>query len=309
MKLNRSARKALHIFTIISAATALALMVWAGIRVWRFVSDYGEIRGREITEQEVEQLETASRAAASRLAEKERETAMLKERLAALTDVKQAGTEEQIRACYEAREEAVLTAKGLAADALQKAHYITLTPEQQESFGSVFIDEVTGNAVLAGGVKAAIQAASEEKPLGDILSDAAAGAFSGVQDYVQGEIQGMLSDAIGFDVFGVADFVYAYKNASDLPVSLINCMVTAQRRDVYRLSLFLEQEELSGADLQTMAALMERIGRRRQEIAAAGGQAAEFGGAVQLAQLAIVWERNNYQILRYAGAGGGTDED
>lgn len=109
-----------------------------------------------------------------------------------------------------------------------------------------------------------------------------------------------MSDTIGFDIFGVTDFVSDILNAGDVPVALINSMVTAQWQDVSRLAPFLEKEELTGTDLQAMVALMERISDREQEIAAAGGTAGGFGGTEQVAQLAQVWAQNNYQIIKYA---------
>lgn len=302
-------KRALNIFTITLAAAALALTGWAGCRLYRFSSEYAQVWNQEITTQEVEQLEAENRDTAARLVVRQQELAQLSEQLAALSAAEQADIEDRIRACYAAREEAELTARSLVADALQKANYITLTPEQQESFGDVLIDEVTGNAILAGGVKAAIQASAEGKPLGDILSDALGGAFSGVQDYVQGEIQGAVSDTIGFDIFGVTDFASGFLNAGDVPVILVNSMVTAQRQDVSRLALFLEKEELTGADLQAMAALMERISDREQEIVAAGGTAGGFGGAEHVEQLALVWAQNNYRIIKYAELGEDTDEE
>lgn len=302
-------KKAVNIFIIILAVAALALMGRAGYRLYRFSSEYAQVWNEEITSEEMEQLEAESRNAAAELAVAQQELVRFTEQLAFLSAAEQTGIEEQIRACYAAREEAELSARSLAADALQKANYITLTPEQQESFSNVLIDEVTGNAILASGVKAAIQAASEKKPLGEIVSDALGGAASGVQDYVQGEIQGAVSDVIGFDIFGVTDFVSGFLNASDIPVNLINNMVTAQQQDVYRLALLLEQEELTGADIQTMAALMERIALREQEISAAGGTVSGFGGADQMAQLAQVWAQNNYRILKYIELGGDADEE
>lgn len=302
-------KKAVTIFTIILAVAALALMGGAGYRFYRFSSEYAEVWNEEITSKEVKQLETESRDATARLAAAKQELNGLTEQLDSLSTAEQIGIEDQIRACYVAREEAELAARSLVADALQKAHYVTLTPEQQESFGDVLIDEVTGNAILAGGVKAAIQAASEDKPLKDIVGNAVSGAASGIQNYVQGEIQGAVSDVIGIDIFGVTDFVSSFFNVSDVPTALVNCMVTAQRQDVFRLAALLEQEELTGADLQTMAALMERIGQREREIAAAGGEVSGFSGAEQVAQLAQIWLQNNYRILKYAELGGEADEE
>lgn len=302
-------KKAVNLFMVILAVAALALMGRAGYRLYCFSSEYAQVWNEEITSEEVEQLEAQSRVVASELAAAQQKLDRLTEQLALLSAAEQTGIEERIRACYAAREEAELTARSLVAYVLQKANYITLTPEQQESFGDVLIDEVTGNAILSSGVKAAIQAASEKKPLGEIVSDALGGAVSGVQDYVQGEIQGAVSDAIGFDIFGVTDFVSGFLNASDVPVTLINDMVTAQQQDVYRLALFLEQEELTGADIQTMAALMERIALREQEIAAAGGTVGGLNGADQMTQLAQVWAQNNYRILEYIELGGDANEE
>lgn len=302
-------KKAVNIFIIILAVAALTLMGWAGYRFYRFSSEYAAVWNEEITSEEVEQLEAESRDVSAELTTARQELAQLTEQLSFLSSTEQESPEEWIRVCYAAREEAELTARSLVADALQKANYITLTPEQQASFGDILIDEVTGNAILAGGVKAAIQSASEDKSLGDILSDAVSGAASGIQDYVQGEIQGAVSDAIGFDIFGVTDFVSDFINASDVPITLINCMVSAQRQDVSRLALLLEQEELTGADLQIMAALMERISSREQEIAAAGGTVSGFYGAEQVTRLAQVWMQNNYQILKYAELGGDAGEE
>jgi len=304
-------KKALNVITLILVVAALGLMGWAGCCIYHFSSDYAKVWSEEITAREVEQLETESHNVSARLAAGQQELAGARKQLAALADAEQAGTEDQIRACYEAREEAEFTARSLVATVLQKANYITLTPEQQESFGDILIDEVTGNAILAGSVKAALQAATEEKSLGDIFGDALKGAASGVQDYVQGKVQGAVSDAIGFDIFGVADFISEYRNAGDIPIPLINSMVTAQRSDVFKLSLFLEQEELSGADLRTMAGLMERISDREKEITAAGEYAGEGGlsGAEQLAWLAQVWEQNNFLLTKYAELGGDADEE
>lgn len=306
-------KKLLNIFTIILAVAALALMGRAGYRFYRFSSEYAEVRNTEITSEEVKQLEAESRDRAAELADTQKELDRIREQLDFLSEAEQTGLEERIRACYVAREEAELAARSLVADALQNAHYATLTPKQQESLEDILIDEITGNAILSGAAHAAIQSASEGKSLSDIVDDALHGAASETWGYVQGEIQGevqgAITDAIGMDIFGVTDFVSAFFNASDIPVTLVNCMVTEQRRDVYRLAMYLEKEELTGTDLQTMAALMERIAKREQEIAAAGGEVGGFGGAEQVAELAQVWMQNNYQILKYAELGGLAGED
>ena len=302
-------KKAVNIFTVILAAAAFILMGRAGLRFYRFSSEYAGVWNVHITSEEVGQLEAERSEAAARLAAVQEELARLTEERDLLSAAELAGAEEQIRVCYVAREEAELAARSLVAQALEEAHYVTLTPEQQESLGDVLIDEVTGNAILAGSVKAALQAASEGRTLEDIVSDAVGGAVSGVSDYVQDEIQGAVTDVIGIDIFGVADIVSGVANASDVPTTLINSMVAAQRQDVSRLAALLEKEELTGADISAMAALMERISERGQEIAAAGGEVGDFGGAKQVAHLAEFWTQNNYEILEYAGMGGQTGEE
>lgn len=102
-----------------------------------------------------------------------------------------------------------------------------------------------------------------------------------IPNYVEGEITGFVGDIVGVDIFGVAHVL-----------------------------TLLEKEELTGADIQYIAGLMERIRSRGGELEAAGSSAAgNFNGAEQLQELAKLWEENNYRILQYADLEGATDEN
>ncbi|MCM1145565.1 MAG: zinc-ribbon domain-containing protein [Blautia sp.] len=277
----------------ILAIGALSLM---GYRVYCILS-VGAL------EKKVAELSEERKDLAGQLADREQEVQRMEQYLDALTDTDEGNREQQIREAYIARQEAESAARSLILAKLSDASYITLDAAS-ESVGEMLTDEVidslTGNALVSAGVKEGIAAAAQEMSIENILSSAAAGMAAELPDYIAGEITGAAADALGVDLFGVTDWISRFMNADDTPVMLANTMVTEQRNDVTCVLGFLEKEELTGADMQYMAGVMERIKARGDELEAAGSSAGgDFSGAKQLEELAQVWERNNYKILYY----------
>ncbi|MCM1088835.1 MAG: zinc-ribbon domain-containing protein [Muribaculaceae bacterium] len=254
-------------------------------------------------EKKVAELSEEREDLAGQLADREQEVRRVEQYLDALAGTDEEDREQQIREAYIARQEAESAARSLILAKLSDASYITLDAAS-ESVGEMLTDEVidslTGNALVSAGVKEGIAAAAQEMSVENILSSAAAGMAAELPDYIAGEITGAAADALGVDVFGVTDWISRFMNADDTPVMLANTMVTEQRNDVACVLGFLEKEELTGADMQYMAGIMERIKARGDELEAAGSSAGgDFSGAKQLEELAQVWERNNYKILYY----------
>ena len=176
-------------------------------------------------------------------------------------------------------------ARGLVADRLAATSFITVTPREQFSVADVVIDGISGNLVVSEGARAMYRSVSDGKSVSDIcrntLESAAAQIPQYLTDEAVGTLQSMITDLIGVDVFSAIDFISQWQEADDMPVVLLQSIVEEQQRDVYRLTLFLEQEEIGAADLYKAAQLMYAIQMREQEIAAArdtsaGGSMSDF---------------------------------
>lgn len=293
---------------------AIGIAAFSGYRVYTFVSEYGEVFAASVTEEEVLSLEQEKVVLVEKLSAKESKLQTMAQRKEKLSGVAAIDYEQKVRDCYIAKKEAESAARSFVLAKLENASYITLqgdTPQSMgEMIGNDLIDELTGNAIVSAGVKSAIAAASEEMSLESIVNGAIDGAIAEVPDYINGEITGAIADTIGVDVFGVAGWISDFMNADDTPVALANSMVTEQRRDVNCILSMLEKEELTAADMQYMAGLMQRIRDRGEELVAAGSSAGgDFSGAEELEELARIWEENNYRILQYAEWGNAADEN
>lgn len=306
--------KILTFITAFLCVLAVGTLSYAGFITFRFVSSYKVLFTENITEEEVTALKQESKQVTQKLSANEQQLQELVQRKEMFESVEEDNHEQEIRDCYIAKKEAESVARNLVLSKLENASYITLPAAEQEKFGDMVldkvIDEATGNAIVSAGVKSAISAASEEMSLDNIIGGAIDGAVAEIPNYVEGEITGFVGDIVGVDIFGVAGWISDFMNADDTPVALANSMVTEQRRDVAHVLALLEKEELTGADMQYIAGLMERIRARGEELEAAGSSAGgNFDGAEQLQELAKLWEENNYRILQYAGLEGADNEN
>ena len=301
------------IITILLCVLAVGALSYAGFVTFRFVSEYKYLLTAAVTEEDLAALKQENGQLEKTLSGKQQElqqVTLRKEELAAVGE----DYEQEIRDCYIAKKEAESAARSLVLAKLENASYVTLPVAEQEKFGDVLmnniIDEATGNAIVSAGVKSAIAAASEELSLESIVSGAVEGAVAEIPNFLNGEVTGAVADVIGIDVFGVAGWISEYMNADDTPVALANSMVTEQRQDVWKVLSLLEKEEITAADMQYVAGVMERIRVRGQELEAAGSRSGgNFDGAEQLQDLAKIWEENNYRILQYAGLEGAANEN
>lgn len=263
---------------------------------------YGVLSVSEL-EKKVEALEQERKELARQLTVKEQEKQQMVRYLEMFTEMEEKNCEQKIREYYIARQEAESAARSFVLTKLSEVSYITLenTSESvEEIITNEVIDNITGNAVVSAGVKAGIEAAAQDKSIESIVGSAVEGMAVELPDYIAGEITGAAAEVLGVDLFETADWISRFMNADDTPVMLANCMVNEQRKDVAYVLGFLEKEELTGADMQYMAGIMERIYVRGQELEAAGSSAGgDFSGASQLEELACIWEKNNYGILYY----------
>lgn len=285
---------------VLLAILAIGVLSLMGYRVY-CILNVGTL------EKKVAALSEEREDLAGQLAARKQEVQRMEQYLDASAGTEEGNWEQQIREAYIARQEAESAARSLVLAKLSDASYITLDAAS-ESVGEMLADEVidslTGNALVSAGVKEGIAAAAQEMSIENILSSAAAGMAAELPDYIAGEITGAAADALGVDIFGVTDWISRFMNADDTPVMLANTMVAEQRNDVACVLAFLEKEELTGADMQYMAGIMERIKTRGDELEAAGSSAGgDFDGAKQLEELAQVWEKNNYKILYYGKQG------
>lgn len=186
--------------------------------------------------------------------------------------------EERILALSEQQWMLEQAARNLVADRLAATSFVTVEPREQFSAADVILDGVTGNLIISEGAKAMYQSIAEGRTVPDIcrntLESAAAQTPQYLSDKAEDVLQGMVTDLIGVDVFSALDFISQLRNADDLPVVLLQQIVNEQQRDVYRLTLFLEQDEVSAADMYKIAQLMYAVRKREQEIAAVRGTVA-----------------------------------
>lgn len=252
-------------------------------------------------EQESAPQEIPEEAASMEVLSEEEKAERLREELAQEIDERILALSEQEWMLKEA-------ARGLVADRLAATSFVTVEPREQFSVAAVVLDEVTGNLVVSEGAKAMYRSITEGKSVSDICRDTLDGAAAQIPQYLAdeaaGALQDMVTDLIGVDVFSALDFISQWQNADDMPVVLLQSIVEEQRRDVYRLTLFLEQEEISAADLYRVAQLMYAIQMREQEIAAVrdtgvGGSWSDFR---DMRVLAGEYAANEAELLLMAQA-------
>lgn len=216
-------------------------------------------------------------------------------------------SEDELRQHYITKKETEDLARCLILKELQGASYVTLSGERAENLETkmkdTIIDELFGNGVISAGVKAAIAESGENLEVEDIIDNAVEGAMAEIPEYIRGEMVGAVSEIVGIDIFGIADWLSNYVNADDTPVKLANSIMEEQQEDISLLLVFLEREELTGADMKYMAGIVRRIAAREEELKAIGCRIQnQWRCAGELEKLAEIWEKNNYLILQYAKA-------
>lgn len=174
--------------------------------------------------------------------------------------------EAEVLALYEERvliEQAVRT---LVAERIESTSFVQVKPRERYQYVEVLIDEATGNPVLSEGIKAMLAAVSGNKKTEEILADTITGAASGVSDFLQGEVEGVVTDVIGIDIFSAADFLNKWTNTENMPVVLLQNIVEDQKADVAMLDAFMKLETMSAADIHRIAQVIYRIHIREKEI-------------------------------------------
>lgn len=190
----------------------------------------------------------------------------------------------------------------LIADRLNTTSFYEVDARERYDITEVLIDELSGNPIVSEGVKAMIHAASDEKSLSEIVNETVQGAGSGVSDYLTGEVQGVITDAIGIDVFSAIDFVDKWKNADSTPTVLLQKIVDDQKADVAKLDAFLQQQEMNAADILKLSQLVYCIHIREQEIHDITGEvgADSCTDYMQLEKLARQYAQLEEEICAYA---------
>lgn len=174
--------------------------------------------------------------------------------------------EAEVLTLYEERvliEQAVRT---LVVERIESTSFVQVKPRERYQYVEVLIDEATGNPVLSEGIKAMVAAVSENKKTEEILADTITGAASGVSDFLQGEVEGAVTDVIGIDIFSAADFLNKWTNTENMPVVLLQNIVEDQKADVALLDAFMQLETMSAADIHRIAQVIYRIHIREKEI-------------------------------------------
>lgn len=196
-------------------------------------------------------------------------------------------------------EEAVRT---LVADRLNSTSFVTVDAREQYNITEVLIDEVSGNPIVSEGVKSMLNAVSEEKTVAEIVNETAQGAATGVSDYLTGEMEGAITDALGVDIFSAIDFVNSWNNADSTPRVLLQNIVNDQKTDVAKLDMFLQQEQMNAADVLELSQLVYCIHIREGEICAVtGGECTDSDSDyTQLEQLAGQYAEVEELIRIYA---------
>ncbi|MCM1193303.1 MAG: hypothetical protein NC389_12855, partial [Acetatifactor muris] len=192
----------------------------------------------------------------------------------------EAELEEKIKALYEQRlllQEAVRT---IVAEEIEKTSFVTVDPKEQFSVTEVLIDEATGNPVVSEAVKEFLRAGAEGRSIQDMCRAALEGGAAQIPDYLAGTMEGSLQDAvtslIGIDIFTPISTISQWMNPDQEPTALLQGMVEEQQKDVSALLLFMQQEEIGAADIYKVSQMVQAVGLRTQEIAAARGDSREY---------------------------------
>ncbi len=213
--------------------------------------------------------------------------------------------ERQIEALYGQKILLRESVRSVVADFMEETSFVAVPPREQFSIQEVLVDEVTGNPVLSEGVKTMIQSASEGKSVEDICRDVLQSAGAQIPDYLsglaEGALQDMVTDVIGVNLFSAVDFVNRWNNADDTPTVLLQSIVDRQRRDVYKLSLFLQEEEINAAEIYKVAQILYSVSMREKEIGDIAGQGSRGVGTAHgtLRLLARQYAAVEAQLLFY----------
>lgn len=196
-----------------------------------------------------------------------------------------ADMEQTIRELYEQRlilKEAVRT---IVARRIENTSFLTVNPREQFSVTEVLIDEVTGNPIVSEGVKEFFRAAAEGKSLQDMCRAALESGAAQIPDYLTGQVESSLQDAvtslIGVDIFSPTNLISQWANPDQEPTVLLQGIVQEQKQDVSALVLFLQQEDISTADIYKVAQMVYATELRDQEISVARGGIREYSGAAE----------------------------
>lgn len=213
--------------------------------------------------------------------------------------------EEEVRTLYEQRlllHEAVRT---IVAQEMENSSIVSVSPKEQFSVAEVLIDEATGNPIVSEGVKEFLRAAAEGKSVQDMCQSALAGSVSQLPDYLTGMAESSVQDAvtsvIGLDIFTPLSVISQWTNPEQEPTALLQGIVEEQQKDVGVLALFMQQEEISAADIYKIAQTVYAVEQRTQEISAARGGTREYtDGCAQLRRLAEQYAAAEARLSAYA---------
>lgn len=190
--------------------------------------------------------------------------------------------EQSIRELYEQKlviKEAVRT---IVAGEIDCTSFLSVDPREQFSVTEVLIDEATGNPIASEGVREFLRAATEGKSVRDMCQAALDGSVSEIPDYLAGTMESSLQDVvtslIGIDIFTPVSVISRWVNADQEPIALLQGIVEEQQKDVCALALFMQQEEISAADIYKVAQMVYAVEQRTQEISAAQGGIREYSG-------------------------------
>lgn len=183
--------------------------------------------------------------------------------------------DEKVKKIYLEELELQEAVRTLVAERINATSFIQVDAFEKFNITEALIDKATGNVIVSNGTKAMLSAVSDKKTASEIVEDTLAGAASGVEDYLTGEIQGAITDMIGVDVFSAVDFVNSWNNAESTPRVLLQNIVNDQQEDVARLVTFLQQEQMNEADILKVSQLMYCMHIREGEISAIQGKSSE----------------------------------
>lgn len=214
--------------------------------------------------------------------------------------------EEKITALYEQQillREAVRT---IVAEEIENTSFVTVNPREQFSITEVLIDEATGNPIVSEGVKEFLRAETEGKSIQEMCRAAVDGSISKIPDYLEGKIEGSIQDkvtsVIGIDIFTPLSVINQWRNPDQEPTTLLQGIVEEQQKDVGGLALFLQQEEVSAADIYKVAQMVYAVQQRSQEILAAQGNLRDMlpgATSAELRRLAQQYADTEAQLAAY----------
>lgn len=275
-------------------------MLYAGSECVQFFYKYKGIFSIKVSQEEILAMDNEKENVESAIEKYKKELGIKRTKVEKF-DSSEIDYEKEIERYFLLREETAKRAQVLVLDQLQEMEYITFEEVENIQAGLIAASAID-NEVVAGGVEGAVDAVVEGKEIEEIVANAQNSALAAVPEYVKEKTKKYLSDAIGLDIFSIADFGEKMVNAKDIPAALTNDMVEEQQKVVQQLLYFSQKDKVTAGDIRCAAQLLKLVNTRADELNKVQSNVGKkLDGYYELVELAEQYSTCNQNIIQYGG--------